>query len=214
MKNNPQKFKDDGYCVIKSAVSDELRDFVTQCALFDEMQNFTPEVESLENKAQVPDAHSIYANPIMEAMLLHLQKTIEENTGLKLYPTYSYYRVYRNGDILKKHTDRESCEISATLCFNYSYNGEKYSWPIYMEGKSVDLLPGDMIIYRGCDLLHWRDPFDHPEEQWQVQGFFHYVDADGPYTEFKFDKRSSIGECDRSKKHIGLPNKSYIIGTS
>ena len=41
-------------------------------------------------------------------------------------------------------------------------------WPIYLdpsgeegkEGVKVLLNPGDMLIYRGCDLEHWRDPFE------------------------------------------------------
>jgi hypothetical protein len=192
-------FKEKGYCVVKAAISDELRDFVTQCSLFDEMQNFAAEGDSL-SQAQVPDAHSVYANPIMEAMLLHLQNIMEENTGLELYPTYSYYRVYRNGDSLDRHTDRPSCQISATLCFNYSYDDSVFSWPIYMDGKKVDLSPGDMVIYRGMELEHWRETLENSDDVWHVQGFFHYVDANGPHADFKFDRRESIGIKPANKK--------------
>jgi hypothetical protein len=111
MNDNVKKFKENGYCVVRSAISPELRDFVTQYALFDEMQDFAGDDQ------QVPDSHSKYADPAMESLLLLLHSTMEENTGLKLYPTYSYYRVYRNGDSLEHHTDRHSCEISATLKF-------------------------------------------------------------------------------------------------
>lgn len=201
-------FKNKGYCFVKDAISPELRDFVTQYALFDEMQSFDT------NDNQVPNAHSKYGDPSMESMLLHLQPLIEKNTGLKLYPTYSYYRIYRNNDELVPHKDRPSCEISATMCFNFSYDTKDFNWPIFMDGQEIKLMPGDLVIYRGCDLLHWREKLTHDQEVWHVQGFFHYVDVNGPYPEYKFDKRSSIGECDRSKKHIGLPNKSYIIGTS
>jgi hypothetical protein len=205
---NDEIFKTKGYCIVRNAISEELRDFVTQYSLFDEMQDFQIE----EGKPQVPGAHSKYGNPAMETMLLHLHKTMEQNTGLKLYPTYSYYRVYRNGNDLKIHKDRPSCEISATLCFNYSYDDTKYTWPIFMEGHRADLKPGDMIIYRGCDLEHWRDTFDYFEDAWHVQGFFHYVDADGPYSDFKYDKRETIGQLDTNyKKQIyNLPSKKYI----
>jgi hypothetical protein len=148
----------------------------------------------------------------MESLLLHLHKSMEKNTGLQLYPTYSFYRVYRNGDKLAPHKDRPSCEISATLCFNYNYDDKKYTWPIYIgeAGKAADLKPGDMLIYRGCDLPHWRDPFAVDENTWHVQGFFHYVNASGPYTEYKNDRRSTIGE---SKNKAALPSKSYITFT-
>jgi hypothetical protein len=200
---NAEKFKQNGYCIVRNAISAELRDFVTQYALFDEMQDFSPEGFG----TQVENAHSKYADPAMESMLIHLHKIMEENTGLSLHPTYSYYRVYRNGDDLKIHKDRPSCEISTTLCFNYSYDKEKYSWPIYMAGNCVELHPGDMVIYRGCDLDHWREEFNYPEDAWHVQGFFHYVDANGPFADFKYDKRNIIGEPENKKQKS---HKSYI----
>jgi hypothetical protein len=191
-KSNIDFFAENKYCIVKSAISEELRDFVTQYALFDEMQDFAS--EEMQGRMQVPNAHSKYADPAMESMLLHLQPIMEKNTGLKLIPTYSYYRVYRNGDDLKKHTDRPSCEVSATLCFNYDYDDKDYEWPIFMNGNSLTLKPGDMAIYRGCDLDHWREPFEYFKSSWHVQGFFHYVDANGPYAEYKYDKRNSIGD--------------------
>lgn len=205
-KSTCEQFKDNGYCIVRSAISDELRDIITQYALFDEMQDFNPDMN------QVIGAHSKYADPAMESILLHLHKIMEEHTGLELYPTYSFYRVYRNGDELKSHQDRPSCEISATLCFNYNYNDQEYTWPIYIgtRGNAADLKPGDMLIYRGCDLPHWRDQFVVNENTWHVQGFFHYVNANGPYAEYKNDRRSTIGE---SKTKAALPSKSYITFT-
>jgi hypothetical protein len=204
--NSIDFFQKNGYCIVKSAISDELRDFITQYALFDEMQNFAPEGSG----AQVPEAHSKYADPAMETLLLQLGKTISDNTGLEVHPTYSYYRVYRPGDDLKAHTDRESCEISCTLCFNHSYSSLEYRWPIFMDGYPVVLAPGDLVIYRGCDLKHWRDEFNFDKEDaWHVQGFFHWVDINGPYTEFKFDKRDSIGER-RHRPPTNVSSKPYI----
>lgn len=210
MKTNIKKFEKNGYVIVKSAISNEIRDFVTQYALFDEMQDFTPD------GSQVPKAHSKYGDPAMESLLISLQDVMEKNTGLTLFPTYSFYRVYRNGDELTVHKDRPSCEISATLCFNHSYDREDYKWPIFMDGNQADLEPGDMVIYRGCDLDHWRDPFDITDnEAWHVQGFFHYVDANGPYPEYKFDQRDSVGLVDPRKpskvQHPDLPR--YISYT-
>lgn len=184
---NKEFFKQNGYCVIKSAISNELRDFVTQYALFDEMQNY-----SLVDP-QVPNAHSVYGDPAMETMLLHLQKIMEDNIGITLLPTYSYYRVYRNNDSLDIHLDRPSCEISATLCFNYNYDDKNFNWPIYMAGNKINLYPGDLVVYKGCDLEHWRESLQHTEDIWQVQGFFHYIDANGPYKEYQYDCRDIIG---------------------
>ena len=211
MMENQKLFKEQGYVLIKNAIPAELRDFVTQYALFDEMQDFSPDGIQVEN------AHSKYADPAMETMLLYLHDAMEQNTGLKLYPTYSFYRVYRQDDELTIHRDRPSCEISATLCFNYSYNSENFEWPIFMDGKRVVLEPGDMVIYKGCELDHWREKFDCMEENsWHVQGFFHYVDQNGPYAEYKFDKREVIGELHKNNSqnqfntYQQISSKPYI----
>ena len=200
---NMEKFNEKGYCIVHSAISKELCDFITQYALFDEMQDFN------SDKNQVIGAHAKYADPAMETMLINLHETMEKNTGLKLFPTYSFYRVYRNDHVLKPHTDRPSCEISATMCFNYSY--ENYSWPIFMEGNEVILNPGDMVIYKGCDLKHWREPFKTNNlDDWHLQGFFHYVNVDGQYADYKFDKRNSIGENVKYRTQQNFVNKPYI----
>jgi hypothetical protein len=195
-----EEFKEKGYAVVKNAVTKELRDFITQYALFDEMQDFQTD------GGQVPNAHAKYGDPAMETMLLHIHPTMEENTGLELYPTYSFYRVYRNGDELTPHKDRPSCEISCTVCFNYSYDDSKYTWPIYMDGYEVNLKPGELIIYRGTELEHWRNSFNIQEDAWHVQGFFHYVDKNNINAEYKFDKRESLGILKNK-----LIKKPYII---
>jgi hypothetical protein len=200
--NSIDVFKNNGYLIIKNAVNDELKDFITQYALFDEMQNFSPEKIIAEEHSQVPNAHSKYADPAMEAMLLKLQDVLEKSTSLKLYPTYSYYRVYRPGDELKIHKDRHACEISCTVCFNYSYDDAEFEWPIYIDGNKIVLKPGDLAIYRGCDLDHWREKFIYDKQDesvWQVQGFFHYVDANGPHEHRKYDNRETIGLTKESK---------------
>lgn len=197
-----QEFNEKGYTLIKNALNPELRDVITQYALFDEMQDFTPD------GVQVPAAHSKYADPAMEAMLLHLHPLMEKETGLTLYPTYSFYRVYRNGDILYPHKDRPSCEISTTVCFNYSYDNSQYAWPIIMDGSSIEMEPGDIVIYRGIELEHSRDIFVPPNDDWHIQAFLHYVDANGPYSDYAYDKRNSIG--DKEKVPSETNKKSYI----
>jgi hypothetical protein len=207
-QKNINFFKNNSYCIIKNAISEELINFITQYALFDEMQNFNPDSE------QVVGAHSRYADPAMETMLLHLHSLMEAHTGLALEPTYSFYRVYRPDDELVTHKDRPSCEISCTLCINYDYADADYSWPIFMDGNKVILNPGDLVIYRGCDLSHWRDKFIGVDTDWHIQGFFHYVDKNGPNADWKFDKRSSIGELAK-KKNLNQPsNKTYIHFTN
>ena len=184
--NPSNDFAQKGYCIVKQAISKELRDIATQYALFDEMQDF------IADKAQVENAHAKYADPLTESILLLIQNKIEKITSLSLAPTYSFFRVYRPGDELKVHKDRTSCEISATLFLNDNEMVEH--WPIFMSGERVDLEPGDMAVYRGCELEHYRKKMLGSKESWHVQTFLHYVDTIGPFAEWTFDKRKNIGE--------------------
>ena len=138
---------------------------------------------------QVAGTPSAYGDFIMDGLLEKLLPDIERASGIQLFPTYSYFRVYKNGDILARHTDRPSCEISVTLCLGFE--GEK-SWPIWVEGRhgvfSADLKPGDVLVYRGMECPHWREAFEGIR---QAQVFLHYVDQNGPCAEWKFDKRES-----------------------
>jgi len=203
-----KQFQEKGYTVVRNVLSKELCDFITQYAFFDEMQ------KESNADVQAPNAHSRYADPAMETVLATLTEKMESATGLKLHPTYSYYRIYGQGDDLEKHTDRNSCEISCTLCFNYSYDDKEYEWPIYMDGYRAVLKPGDMVVYRGIDLEHWRDEFDiDDEDAWHVQGFFHYVDVNGPNAEWKWDKRESLGilPVSNETQKVQMPSlPSYI----
>ena len=118
---------------------------------------------------------------------------MEKESGIKLTETYSYARIYKKGDELKRHKDRYSCEISTTMFLG----GE--DWSIFLEpsgerdkkGIEITLERGDMLMYRGCDLEHWREPFEG-ENCGQV--FLHYNDASNPKAKFnKFDGRPMIG---------------------
>lgn len=147
-------------------------------------------------KAEVAEGEasklSYYADPLVEVLLKQCLPAIEEQTGLELEPTYSFARVYQGGEELKPHTDRPSCEISATI--NVACTGD--IWPIWMQYEDKDpikcmLNPGDAVIYKGCEVTHWRRRL--PEGQINVQFMLHYIDKNGPHAEYKFDKRESLG---------------------
>ena len=158
------------------------------------------------NDAQVPNSYAKYADRVMETLLVDTIKVMQKKTGLKLVPTYSYTRLYRTGNILNRHKDRPSCEISTTL----NLGGDP--WPIYIDptgadnviheykgiikpgapkGVEVNLKPGDMLIYSGCDLEHWREPF---QGKLCGQVFLHYNHADGRFAKTNlYDKRPMLG---------------------
>ena len=136
---------------------------------------------------QIPNSkaagHGEFAcETILEQVWPRLEDALEE----ELIPTYSYARLYGNGDELKIHSDRPSCEISVTIQLGRSHH---YTWPIYMAGHRFDLAEGDGVVYKGCDLLHWRKPCDGPDDYYSGQVFCHFVRANGPYAEFAGDKR-------------------------
>tara|TARA_R100000656_G_scaffold89549_1_gene65306 strand:- start:49 stop:687 length:639 start_codon:yes stop_codon:yes gene_type:complete len=145
------------------------------------------------NDEQIPETYSHYGDLVMETLLQKLKPLMEKETKLKLNETYSYARIYKKGDELKRHKDRYSCEISTTL----HLGGEQ--WSIFLEpsgevkkdGKEIKLQTGDMLMYSGCELEHWREPFKG-ENCGQV--FLHYNDATKDKAEEnKFDGRPFLG---------------------
>jgi len=212
-------FKKNRYVFLKKAISKELTKFCYDYFLLKRevhktmLQNrlISPYVEYFGkyDDNQAPNTYSHYSDIVMETLLSKLHSKIEKNTGLKLYPNYSYARIYKNGDVLKRHKDRMSCEISTTI----NLGGDP--WPIYLEpnknignpkegkkgitfvsknkGKKIIMEPGDMVIYRGCDLEHWREKF---KGNICAQVFLHYSDKKEKDSEKNiFDGRPHLGLC-------------------
>ena len=191
------------YKIIKQAISQELAEFVYAYFLnkravakhLFETRYISPFTEywGIWNDEQIPDTYSHYADIAMETLLENLKPLMEKESGLKLNETYSYARIYKKGDELKRHKDRYSCEVSTTL----NIGGDE--WPIYLEpsgeegteGTKVILNQGDMLIYKGCDVEHWREAFEG-ENCGQV--FLHYNDAsDEKAEQNKYDGRPCLG---------------------
>ena len=214
---SPTTFKKTGFVVMKKAISDEIASFAYQYLLMKRKvaktmteANLIPPFETqhgIWTDKQVPGTYSIYGDVAMETLLLAVQPVMEKETKLKLIPTYAYARIYKNGDVLHRHKDRFSCEISTTL----NLGGDE--WPIFIEkdpkkgglregkyvsdyskGSKVILKPGDMLVYKGNILEHWREAF---EGQDCGQVFLHYNNAATKGAEDNiFDNRP----------HLGLPS--------
>ena len=207
-------FKKNKYTVIRQAISKDLATFVANYFLMQKQaydtckqsRYFSPfeTILGTYNDKQVPNTYSQYANMAMETLMLKCQPIMEKSTGLKLYPAYTYARIYKKGDILKRHKDRFSCEISATM----NLGGD--DWPIYLDptntdhliegvkykiignkGIKVHLNPGDILVYEGSRLEHWREKFRGKE---CVQAFLHYTNVKTPGAmENMFDRRPHLG---------------------
>jgi len=196
-------FKNNKYTVLKKAISSELAAFVYKYFLnkravartFFDTKYISPFTEyfGVWNDEQVPNTYSHYADIVMDTLLEEVKPVMEKHTKLKLSPTYSYARIYKKGDVLARHKDRYSCEISTTL----NLGGDP--WPIYLDptgkkgqaGVKVDLEPGDMLIYSGCDLEHWREEFNGKD---CGQVFLHYNKANSKMAKENYlDKRPLLG---------------------
>tara|TARA_A100001201_G_scaffold143530_1_gene145613 strand:- start:147 stop:701 length:555 start_codon:yes stop_codon:yes gene_type:complete len=174
--------KDFKYKIIKNFLSKE-ETALTNSYLKLRHLNNENHFEILQNK-QLDTC--FYGDPLIESLLVIKLKKVEEVSGLKLLPTYGYSRFYTKFSSLKKHTDRESCEISVTV-----FTGSDGTpWPFVVDNKSFLQEPGDAIIYLGCEVEHERKEF---LGDWHSQFFIHYVDAEGPNKEFIFDKRGRLG---------------------
>ena len=191
------------YKVIKRAISRELAEFCYDYLcnkkkvvrlLYDARYISQLNVDwGVWNYQQVPETFSCYSDLVMETLLQKIKYRVELETELKLNETYSYTRLYKKGDVLPRHKDRYSCEVSTTL----HLGGDK--WPIFLEpsgkegeeGLNISLGQGDMLIYQGCELEHWREKFEG-ENCGQV--FLHYNDASKETAEEnKYDERPFLG---------------------
>ena len=209
-------FKKKKYQVIKGALSEELSNFIFNYMMLqrdavdwmmkhNKVNPVNPFIGTRENR-QVPGCYSKYSDWVMETLLQYMRPIMKAKTGMDLVPTYSYTRLYEKGNILRRHKDRPSCEISTTL----HLGGDE--WPIFLDpsgadfvideekeihkpgaptGVRVDLKVGDMLIYSGCDLEHWREPFQGTVCS---QVFLHYNHANGPFAKTNlFDGRALLG---------------------
>ena len=205
-------FKKNKYCIIKNAVSKEIATllynyFLVRKKTYDTMKEYRY-ISPFERgfgyyetqEEQIPNTFATYGDVLFDVLMLKIQPIMERSTKLKLQPAYTYARIYKKGDELKRHKDRFSCEISTTM----NLGGD--DWPIYLEpsgevgkkGVRVDLKPGDMLVYSGCELEHWRNAFKGKE---CAQLFLHYNNVKTKNSKkYLFDRRP----------HIGLPG--WFIG--
>ena len=209
-------FKTKKYQVIRGALSKELSNFIFNYMMLqrdavdfmvknNKLNPYNPFVGTREDK-QVPGCYSKYGDWVMDTLLMYMIPIMKAKTGLELIPTYTYTRIYEKGNILKRHKDRPSCEVSTTLHLGGN------EWPIFLDpsgqnfvvdeyknihkpnapkGVRVDLKIGDMLIYSGCELEHWREPFQGTVCS---QVFLHYNHANGPFAKTNLlDGRPLLG---------------------
>ena len=145
------------------------------------LKNFT----AGDDQVPLSSSHHSRNSELFNHLIHYLLPIMEKETKLKLKPIYSYNRIYIGGAELKKHTDRDACEISASITLKYFYKDKNYKWPLCMGDTPVIINSGDGVIYKGCEIPHWRPIFNQPKEYWHHQLFIHYVDVNGPNKDLK-----------------------------
>ena len=210
-------FSKNKYQIVRNILSKEVAQFISQYFLLKRevfktflKTKYIPDLNvdwGTFNDGQIPNTYSHFADIAMETLLEWVKPAMEKRTKLKLVPTYSFARVYKKGDVLERHKDRFSCEVSTTL----NLGGDP--WPIYLnpnpkegyndhklnqyvpsksKGVKIDLSIGDMLIYQGMELEHWRETFEGKD---CIQVFLHYN---------KFSKEAELNKFDK-RPHLGLP---------
>ena len=162
----------------------------------------------LRHKA--PELHG-YHYPMFTSFLWGMTPSIEELTGEPLLPTYSYFRLYRQGDICRVHSDRPSCEHSLSLTLGYS---DDLAWPLEVSSKPIDqpveradedfapdephsaipMQAGDAVLYRGVHRAHGRTS-PNPN-RWSAHLFLHWVSRDGTFAGEAFDRQPPPSEVE------------------
>ena len=184
-----QNLKQNGYYLFRQLLNTELAQAFYEYLALKKMvwQTINKEDERLGGWGDevVNNVYGIYGDPMFETILLKVMPTVEKIAGKKIYPTYSFVRLYETDNVMKAHKDRPECEYSITL----NLGGDV--WPFKLvdlnkKEKSYELSPGDAIIYQGTKVYHWRDKF---KGRYCGQAFLHYSSKE----KLRFDTRPHMG---------------------
>lgn len=204
-----EEYEANGYCVLKQAASPE----VTRAMLglvwtgifrAGMREKFImrpgPERPTVTTKPsyELPG----HASPILLGFHWGLTARLNDVTGKRLAPSYCYFRTYQKDDVCVVHSDRDSCDHSASLALGYS---DDIVWTLDIGHERRDagfppaddfgdepfsriaLSPGDAVAYKGVQHRHGR--ITPNPNRWSAHLFLHWVDLDGPYRDWAFDKR-------------------------
>jgi hypothetical protein len=206
-------FKKNQYTIIKNAISKDMcrvfaKEFRISRDLAMKANHQNTSVKSKEclnlnypfHDEMVENSFSWYSPLCFEALSDTIIKDIvEKEIHEPVYPTYSYARIYYNGAEMLPHIDRSSSEVSVSLCIDVDSNSSSWNLFVLDDNTPVEIYqePGDIIIYDGNNLKHWREKYQGSE---QINAFMFYVRANGPRAELKYDTRDLLGESSHQRK--------------
>jgi len=174
-----QKLIQDNYIVVPNFISSSrAKDLAKQ------FKDYTDRYQ-LSEDPQVPGSDAKFDYIPFVELLVEKNNVVTQLIGESVLPTYSYARIYKEGNVLPGHVDKPHCEISLTVNLDCTE-----IWNIWIESpdgrvNSVSLAPGDAMLYLGMVGRHGREPF---EGESCTQVFLHYVRTNGPYFKYYFAK--------------------------
>lgn len=186
------------YFILKAVVSAETCDLLSEYALF--RAKIKPNIKF--NIDPLDHVHREYGDPVFDLLLEKLTPRIEHSLGCAVWSSLSFYYVYTAGNALQPHKDRGSCEWVAGLCIGADpeFKTTHNTWPLILKigdkSEAIALEYGDILLFKGHDIEHWRNAF---AGQWFVSAIFGFVEQNGPYAFLKYDQRQALG-----KPHIGM----------
>ena len=166
-------------------------------------EQFRRELDIIHNspKDSLEKSLSMYSSPFGVALHHWCWQKLKHVIDMDLQETYSFSRKYERGAYLKAHADRPSCEISATLCLDYKTDDNK-PWSIWVDNtldyvnnpsdifgdtqavpirqrktaRRIDLEVGDLLLYQGPNVAHWREYFIG---KYSYHIFLHFYNENG-----------------------------------
>ena len=193
-----------GFHIERNAISTESARILS--AEFDIIRDYTYFVNKIDpsdltryGDNQSSKSFAYYSPTCFESLMVTMLPKVEEITNKKLYPSYSYGRIYYNGAELPRHRDRRSCEYSVTITIDM----DQIPWDIHFIDRentttAISLDVGDMCVYQGYELEHWRAPYQGTR---QLQAFLHYVEVEGKFSHYKYDTRPALGLPSSYRNH-------------
>lgn len=207
------EYKKNGYAVLKSAAPESvvrgMLGVISQNMMRQEVsEKFLVRPGPAKLTVNLKPSYEFHGNqfPMVTGFHWGLTSRMSEVSGKRLAPTYCFFRTYQKGDVCTVHSDREACEHSLSMPLSYSDGiiwgldiGSRHFDPSVDAGippapdfgeelfNSVRLEPGDALIYKGVNHRHGRTT-PNPN-RWSAHIFMHWVDLDGPYADWRFDRR-------------------------
>lgn len=192
-----QLFKENGFLVVNQICDvTDLKEYLPEKSGQFNFVGTNGEYMYSPEEEQVPGSTARYLYPKYRYAHSQVRLILENILGVELYNTYYFDRFYRAGQELKKHRDRDACEISLSLQISTNAHNPWEFKLTSLKGDNiaVALEDGCGIIYAGCDVTHWRDPLQSrynlaerslnkirgkADDTYHHQIFFHYVLANG-----------------------------------